>query len=182
MTGIVKGKEFLVHAGWACFLPKGIGDDRNDALFDDRVFWPALWHKMIHWLICESTCRAMFTDYFWPTNYFACTVSTCYRKSCAYCRKALAMAGTKFDANVPVKNWCASCEGIETNWHCASLTWNWNKVLRLAAEKLLLTSCAPVLSDEPKFGSSVRIPSRRNTFQFHSIHCNWVCYVARILL
>jgi len=38
MTGIVKGKEFLVHAGWACFLPKGIGDDRNDALFDDRVF------------------------------------------------------------------------------------------------------------------------------------------------
>ena len=80
-----------------------------------------LWHKMIHWLICESICRAVFTDYFWPTNQFACTVSMYYKKTVllaerhwrwqelrkrlllaiklkrASCRKALAMTGTEIE-------------------------------------------------------------------------------------
>ena len=81
-TSALEHLEFDSSTGWS------FGSQQEDKL----RLWTAefrlntmnirtLWHKRIHWLIFESTCCAVFSDNFWHTNYFACTVSTCYRKA-----------------------------------------------------------------------------------------------------
>ena len=126
-----------------------------------------LWHKTIHWLICESTCRALFSDYFWSANQFASTVSTCYKKSVLFAERHWRWQEPRWSCQRTTLS--ASCRkalrriGTARAWLEMGMI-----VLRLDAEKLLLT-CEALLWDEPKFGNSVRIPSgnrRSNSTQW----------------